>query len=69
MLGYLRDVNYAPKAWYIYIPTSLVCILVSILFLNAAMNASIAPKPDSIHTMWDEHSKPQLLGIPKVSNE
>jgi hypothetical protein len=59
-----RDITYyPPKSWSIYIPTSLLCAFIAILFLNGAMNALITPKPDSIDTMWDEYSTSHGQGM------
>mmetsp|Transcript_11511 Transcript_11511/g.19150 ORF Transcript_11511/g.19150 Transcript_11511/m.19150 type:complete len:116 (-) Transcript_11511:272-619(-) len=53
------DVTYYPhKSWSVYIPTALLCAAVSVLVLNGAMNVLVTPEPDSVDTIWDEHSRP-----------
>jgi PIG-P len=70
MDAFNRDITYyPPKSWSIYVPTSLLCAFVAILFINGAMNVSITPKPDSIDTMWDEYSNPFIQGMETIPDE
>mmetsp|Transcript_11563 Transcript_11563/g.17787 ORF Transcript_11563/g.17787 Transcript_11563/m.17787 type:complete len:103 (-) Transcript_11563:875-1183(-) len=59
---------YPPKCWSIYIPTSLLCAFVTILFTSAVVNAFISPKLDSVDTIWDEYSRP-YQSFPQMAAE
>mmetsp|Transcript_18726 Transcript_18726/g.21476 ORF Transcript_18726/g.21476 Transcript_18726/m.21476 type:complete len:127 (-) Transcript_18726:14-394(-) len=50
-------VTYNPTNFLsIYVPTSILCIFISILFINGAMNGLSVPKLESTDTMWDNYS-------------